>query len=221
MSYRLGAVTIGQAPRVDIVPELQVFLGADVEIVEAGALDGLSSEAVARLSPEPADQVLVTRMRDGTGVKVAGRHIIPRVQQRMDELAEQVGAILLLCTGTFPPFRSSRPVLYPERIMFALVRALGPGSHVGVLTPDALQIPEQRTRWLEVVPRVTVVPFSAYRKDDDLRAAIHPLNEVEVDLIVMDSLGYTLAMKEMVRRETRRPVLLARSVLARVAAELL
>jgi len=65
MSHRLGAVTIGQAPRVDIVPELQVFLGADVEIVEAGALDGLSSEAVARLSPEPADQVLVTRMRDG------------------------------------------------------------------------------------------------------------------------------------------------------------
>ena len=37
----IGAVTIGQAPRVDIMPELMEILGPGIEIKEAGALDGL------------------------------------------------------------------------------------------------------------------------------------------------------------------------------------
>ena len=41
---RIGAITIGQSPRVDVVPEMQQILGPDVEIVQAGVLDGLSPE---------------------------------------------------------------------------------------------------------------------------------------------------------------------------------
>ena len=36
----LGTVTIGQAPRTDLIPEIKQFLGDGVEILEAGALDG-------------------------------------------------------------------------------------------------------------------------------------------------------------------------------------
>ena len=38
----LGAVTIGQSPRVDLVPELMEMLGGNVTIKEAGALDDLT-----------------------------------------------------------------------------------------------------------------------------------------------------------------------------------
>ncbi|MGQ0549153.1 MAG: AroM family protein, partial [Armatimonadota bacterium] len=41
------------------------FLGREVEIIEAGALDGFSADSVGALSPRPADEVLVTRLRDG------------------------------------------------------------------------------------------------------------------------------------------------------------
>lgn len=217
----LGAITIGQAPRTDITPDLRAFLGEDVEIIEAGALDGFSADSVGALAPQPSDTVFVTRLRDGSGVRVAGRHIEPLLQRRFTELEDRVGAFMLLCTGTFAPFQTSRPILYPERIMFSLVRAIAPESHVGIVTPDPQQIAEQRSRWLGVVPRATVVSQSPYRKDMTVEGAARELAEANVDIIVLDSLGYSLAMKELVRRVTDRPVLLPRSVLAKVAQELL
>ena len=42
--YRIGAVTIGQSPRSDVMVDIKPILGPDIEIVEAGALDGLGKE---------------------------------------------------------------------------------------------------------------------------------------------------------------------------------
>lgn len=221
MPHPLGAITIGQSPRTDIIPELRVFLGGQVEIIEAGALDGFSVDSLGALAPRPADEVLVTRLRDGAGVRVASRHIQPLLQRRFTELEDRVAAFMLLCTGTFTPFHSSRPILYPERIIFGLVRAIAPESHIGVITPDPQQITEQRSRWRDIVPRVTVVSQSPYVKETTIEGAAQELAKASVDLIVLDSLGYSLAMKDLVRRVTGRPVLLPRSALAKVAQELL
>ena len=121
---RLGAVTIGQSPRTDIIPELRTVLGAEIEIVEAGALDGLAPEEIRALAPVGGDTVLVTRLRDGSGVRVGHQHVVPRLVRRVEEIAAQVDAVLLLCTGSFHPFRTEIPVLYPERLLFGLVRAV-------------------------------------------------------------------------------------------------
>jgi len=59
---KIGAVTIGQSPRVDIVPELKEAIGFDVEIEERGALDGLSLDEVRGFAPEAGDYVLVRRV---------------------------------------------------------------------------------------------------------------------------------------------------------------
>ena len=49
---KVGLITVGQAPRSDVVPDMAAILGGDVEIVEAGALDGLTREQIAPLAPE-------------------------------------------------------------------------------------------------------------------------------------------------------------------------
>jgi protein AroM len=49
----IGVVTIGQTPRRDIVPHLRSVLGDHIEIIEAGALDGLSEEEVATQAKRP------------------------------------------------------------------------------------------------------------------------------------------------------------------------
>ncbi len=46
MATRVGMITIGQSPRVDVVPEVAALVGRPMEVVEAGALDGLSLEEV-------------------------------------------------------------------------------------------------------------------------------------------------------------------------------
>jgi protein AroM len=219
MPHRIGAITIGQSPRTDVIPDMQGILGPDVTIIEAGALDGLSRDKVAELAPGTDDQVLVTRMRDGTAVRVAGRLIVPRLQFCIEEMESQVGAILLLCTGTFAPFASSRPILYPERILFALAAATAPEAHLGIITPDERQIPEQQKRWSAVSPRVTVLAASPYESSGELERLAREL--VGADLLVLDSLGYSAAMKAVVRAASGKPVLLPRTVLARAAAELL
>jgi protein AroM len=220
MAQRLGAVTVGQSPRTDIIPELRTILGDAVEIVEAGALDDLSAQEIRYLAPDEGEQVLVTRLRDGTAARIAHHHVVPLLRRRLDELAERVEAVLLLCTGTFEPFPYPRPILYPERFMLAMAQAVAPW-HLGVITPDPAQLDEQQTRWSRAAGRVTSMPASPYTAAETLPALGTRLADRGADLIVLDSLGYGLAMKEAVHRASGRPVLLPRTVLARAAAELL
>lgn len=219
--FTLGAVTIGQSPRTDIIPELRTVLPPDVEILEAGALDGLGPEEIRAFAPAGRDTVLVTRLRDGSGVRVAHRHVMSRLVRKVEALALQVDAILLLCTGSFEPFRTSRPVLYPERLLLSLARAVASDGHIGVITPDEGQVEEQRMRWRDAARAVTIRAASPYTDGARLPALGRELADAGASLIVLDSLGYSLAMKQAVRRASGRPVLLPRTVLARAAAELL
>ena len=40
----LGVATIGQSPRSDVLPQMLPYLPRDLDIRQAGALDGLSNE---------------------------------------------------------------------------------------------------------------------------------------------------------------------------------
>jgi protein AroM len=75
---RVGTLTIGQSPRNDIIPDLKEILGKEVELIEKGALDGLSGEEINELSPKPGDYPLVTRLKDGIEVKVGKKYISSR-----------------------------------------------------------------------------------------------------------------------------------------------
>lgn len=219
----VAAVTIGQSPRSDIFDEITPLLGPGVRVIEYGALDGLSDDDIAALRPAPDDHTLVTRLRDGREVLVGRRWILPRVQACLDKAQDHADLIVMLCTGTFPPFATQRLVLYPEQLLFELVRAVVPGGRIGVLTPSAYQIADQEHRWREVASEVTVRPHSPYTAgaDDDLNRTCTAFLDASVDVVVLDCLGYTVALKQVVKKLARRPVLLARTVLARAAAELL
>ncbi|MDQ7841075.1 MAG: AroM family protein [bacterium] len=218
----VAAVTIGQSPRPDIFDEIMPLLGAGVRVIEAGALDGLSDDEIAAHRPAPYDHTLVTRLRDGREVLVSRQRILPRVQACLDQVQDQADLIVMLCTGTFPPFATRRLILYPEHLLFQLARAVAPGGRIGVLTPSAHQIADQERRWRDVASEVVVLPFSPYNAGDgdDLNRACAAFADANVDIVVLDCLGYTVALKQAVRRLARRPVLLARTVLARAVAEL-
>lgn len=52
---KIGAVTIGQSPRVDVTPDIMPIFGEQVELIQAGALDGLSREEIERMAPKEDD----------------------------------------------------------------------------------------------------------------------------------------------------------------------
>lgn len=117
MAPRLGLVTIGQAPRTDIVPEMAGILD-DVAVIEHGALDGLDHAAVAALAPEPGDEVLITRLRDGSTARIT-RHAAQSGVERAIARAEADGvdATLVICTGSFGAMAHTRPVLLAEDLL--------------------------------------------------------------------------------------------------------
>ena len=218
---RVGAITIGQTPRDDIVGEMEKVLGADVRIVQAGALDGLSRGEIDALAPGPHDaDVLITHLRDGANVLVAKPRIVPRVQACLDRLAGEVDAFAILCAGVFPAFTSPRPVLLPEQCLAALVAAAFDGRRLGVLVPIPHQLESAAGRWARVDPRVLVTVASPYDDPARLIAASEELRRGGVSLVVMECQGFTGAMKKVVRDVTGAPALLPATVLARFLAEL-
>lgn len=223
-ALRLGAVTIGQSPRVDVTSDLAPLL-PNVELLERGALDDLTDTELAALARRPAGAILATRLRDGRQIVVGEDDVAPRVQAALDDLVrEGAAATLLLCTGDFPPLRCSVPLLLPDRILQGVVRAVFPGGTLGVITPHEAQRASQAERWTRAVEaRVRVEVTTPYQPDPQpgLRVAARRLREAGVAMVVMDCLGYGTAMRAAVRAELDTPVLLARTVLGRVAAEMI
>jgi len=218
---RVGAITIGQTPRDDIARELEKVLGADVRIVQAGALDGLSRAEIDALAPEADDaDALITHLRDGGNVLVAKRRIVPRLQACLDRLADEVDAFAILCAGVFPPFSSARPVLVPERCLAAMVDAVFDGRRLGVIVPIKEQQASSAERWSRVDPGVVVTVASPYEELAHLVAAAEELRRGGVSLVVMECQGFTAAMKTAVCDVTGAPALLPTTVLARFLAEL-
>ncbi len=212
----VAAVTIGQSPRPDIVADLAV-LAPDVEWVQAGALDGLDAEVVAALAPADDDVPLITRAFDRT-VVVGERAIAPRLQAAVDRAVTGARAVVILCAGDPPPLFAPVPVVWPGSLLDAVAASLAPGLRLNVFVPVDGQVERQRRRWhgRRVPVRVSVVaPYG----ETDFEAAGRAAQGTG-DLTILDCLGYGLAHQRLVQRGAGHPVLSARSLAARVVAEL-
>lgn len=223
---RVGAVTVGQSPRIDIMPDIAPLLPG-VEIVERGALDHYSDPELDAMMSARRDPVLATRRRDGREIIVAEDDVMEGLRRGISELGESgVEAILLLCTGTFPELDSRAPILYPEHLLSGLVGAVCRGCALGVMTPAAAQAPFQQERWERALGKeatISVAHVSPYATEalQGVETGAAYLAQRGVDMVVMDCLGYTREMRALAKRVLERPVVLARTVVARTAAELI
>ncbi len=219
---KIGLVTIGQSPRIDLVPEIQPIVGFDVEIVQKGALDGLTMNEVGALEPVEDDEVLVTRMADGTEVRLAERRIFPLLKKRIKELEDQkIKVIFLACTGQFPPIESTSLIVRPQVVLHHVVTSVAKELKLGVIVPDELQENSAKERWSAAAREVVVESCSPYGDLDKTAVVGERLLKHKVDVVVMDCIGYTLQMKEIVSKSIKKPVLLARSISAKILSELL
>lgn len=220
MVETVGAVTIGQTPRDDIVPELGAALGPGYDIEQVGVLDGLSTAEIEAQSGKRGRGRIVTRLRDGEEVRVGQRFVNQRFERCVGDLDGRVAMILVLCTGDLPWIKTQAPILYPGRILQSLTQSLGV-ERLGVLTPGAEQIRAQRRRWGSLARRVFVAQASPYGPPEAFETAAERLGRKRVGVVVMDCIGYTQRMQQTVRASLDVPVLAALSVLGRVAAEML
>ena len=221
---QIGALTVGQSPRTDVTADIAPILGPEITLLEAGALDGLTAADIAALRPKDGEQVLGSRLRDGTQAVMAEPALEPLLQAQIDRLqAQGVPLIVLLCTGEFPPgLRSRVPLLYPSRLLDGVVRTAASRGRIAVIAPDEAQIPLLKARWAAAAPHgVELRAASPYGDPEELRRAARSLRGTDADLVVLDCIGYTAAMRDEVCALSGLPAALPRTLVARVVRDLL
>lgn len=223
---RVGLITIGQSPRSDVVPAISELLGDSAEVIEVGCLDGMDDAELAALRPRPNDYVLTSRLADGRPVIVSRETIGDLVAKTIHRLANDgVRLIAILGMGEFVDrvTINNVTVIYPYRIFANWVAGVLGGGTLGVLFPLQEQRAQTINRWQPLSKRIVIEPVSPYGPADPVDAlttAAKKFRDQQVDLVVMDNIGYTPAMKALVRTITDRPVIAGYSVLGRCLAEL-
>jgi protein AroM len=219
----LGLITIGQSPRVDLTPDLSRFL-PDVQIVEGGALDGLTPSQIHKLAPRPGQEVLVSRLNDGSEVHLAHAAVVDLVKQRIDDLTPSVDMIVLACTGEFPAVSSAKPLLQPDHVIVAAAETLLGMGPVGVLCP----LPEQKAACLQKfgdrVPAHLIADASPYTSAPaDLANAVESLTTAGAKYVLMDCMGYSEQMRAAVEHQVPNlaAAFTARALVAGFAAQIL
>lgn len=222
---KVGIATIGQSPRVDVVPEIKKFAGMEAEYLECGALDGLSLSEIEDLAPEKGEYMLVARLNDGTPVRLARSKIIEKMQACIDKLVKQgADLIVILCVGEWPKFKAKKLVVTPSEPFcgFAL-GLLREGDRLGVVVPAQDQIEDFARKWKKegVATIITAAsPYGPAAREESKKAA-EMLKQHHVDLVVMDCPGYTLGVKRMVQEITGKPVILVRAAVGAMIKQLI
>jgi len=216
---KIGMLTIGQSPRDDILPGLKEILGKDVEIVEAGALDGKTMEDVKKIPLKVEDYILVSRMRDGTEIKITKKYILPLMQEKLDYLEDQgIRLTVVMCTGKFPQFKSRGLVVTPKEILEGVMAGSMKKGRLGVVYPTAEQMPMAEGEWgrpgVEVYPD-TVSPY----EPKDVEALLKRLKAQNLDLILLNCFGFPTEIKRKIEKATGKPVVQANTLVAHVLSE--
>jgi protein AroM len=216
----LGLITIGQTPRPDLEAEFRRH-SPDAEVLMLGALDGLTAEEIADLAASGDEYPLHTRLADGTTVDVPIKALAPLVTEQAQRIARN-GAylVVVLCAGGFPDFDCPVPLLLPGRVVPAVAGSLSRSRRVGVVTPIREQIGAARAKWESDGFSVEVTSASPFRHEEIHRAAA-ALSDPTLDLVVLDCMGHDEGYRMEFAELCSRPVLLAQTLVARVAGEVL
>ena len=220
METILGLITVGQTPRPDLEAVFYRYApGAILHII--GALDGLSHEQIRRMRGKATECPILCRLQDESECEVSLNELTPYVEHAAHQLAEQ-GAqlVVVLCTADFPTIPCAVPVLLPGRILPSIVQSISHTRHVAVVCSVEGQVPFARVKWEEAGFRADTTaagPFSVEKTSEALQALLHS----SAEMVILDCFGHDAVYKQVFVDAMQRPVLVAQTLIAGIAGELL
>lgn len=223
MGRSIGVITIGQTPRVDMIPAIRGFLPKETTIIEKGVLDSKSEEEILALAPEHGQTKLISRLRDGGSAVMAKEKILSVVQELIDDLnATNASLIIIACTGKFPLFKSKVPVVYPDHLLNHVAKGLLHDGLIGVVVPLPEQADQIIYKWKDADFLAIPAASSPYSyQEETLIEAVRQLDQFPIKAIILDCMGYTDEMKKLAQEHTSKPVILSRNIIYGVTGEIL
>jgi len=225
MKPRIGLITIGQSPRPDIVNEMRTLLGNGTEILEAGALDGLSKEEVLDFiaSAGTAKQgYLVTRLQDGTSITIPKEYVADRIGFALQKLENQhVGFAAILCVGDFPEYTFGGILLRPGKLLIQLVMSIQRGGKGVIVIPLEEERHEAKQRWNlpNVDSIIKVIPTGA--DSDTVDRLLEEIKGEAPTFVVLECMGWGENLKNLLKEKVNCPVILPKTLLACTLKEIM
>jgi len=147
------------------------------------------------------------------------------MQRLVDELAhdDQAELVVILCGADWSTLESPVPLVNPGRLFPAVIASLAHRRRLGVIKPSPGQVAHEieRYRQLGIEPIVTAVsPYTGEARLALARRAAEELRDAGCDLVWMTCIGMDEPMRKVVAEVTGKPVVLARTLLGRIVAEL-
>ena len=99
--------------------------------------------------------------------------------------------------------------------------AVAEGEKLIVVTPDEKQLAQSVKKWSRYIEVEKVLYASPYLNDGRLEMVANEIKNLEGNFVVLDCMGYTKEMKDMVAKITGKRVILPRTLLARSIMELI
>jgi len=215
MTSKIGAITIGQSPRNDIIPDLKKLIGLEKSIEVYGILDKLGMEEIKSLAPGRKDNVLMTRLRDGESVALGYDSVVKWIRECLTDLRiKGFEIIALLCTCHFSELEEEKGLVHTSKLIEEKIRKMIKKGRLGVLIPSSKQILQTKKRWRRPGVQVMVASASPYGKKEEVISAARSLVDQRVDLIVLDCIGYNLSLYERLKKTFSIPMILPLELLA-------
>ena len=209
---RIAVVTVGRSPRPDVLAELTRRLGP-VQCDEFATFDDVDDTVMHATPPRAGEPPFFVRLSDSDHVVVPVPFVekhVARLVARIDQLGYDL--IVVAATALFAPLKAHTPIVHGQHAVDAWVSALVVGDvNIGLIYPLTQQDRQLTTFEHSVQFRGAHASlqggYGTHLPDAATAVAA-------ADLIVMHSVGYTEAMAQGVARETGKPVVTARRIVA-------
>lgn len=217
---KLGLIALGQTPRPDFMKMFHNVV-LNTEIVVTGALDGVSDDEIMKLSNASNTYLLYVVLSDGTIREIALDLLLPYLKSRVAELAAAgVEIAIVMCAGNFPDLGGSIPIIYPGRVISALVGAVSPSKKIGVIVPNKGQMQSAVDHWEEAGFNIKAVAISP-QEFMSLNVCPEEISDLSLDLIILDCMGFTAEMSSKMEILSKRPTICHQRLIPHIAEELL
>jgi protein AroM len=194
--------------------QVKPLLGENIEVVEYGVLDDLSTEQIESLAPLEQEMRLVSRLRDGRQVLLSERKVSELLPEVIKFISGEmdVEAVGVLCTHKFPKKEFPCPVIFPAEHTKTHIDELSDVQKLGLVVPLEIQIEMTKRKWGH--KRAVVVPKSPYVVGITWKDVADTLIDEKVDAVILDCIGFTLKDRDEIRSFLDIPILLPRTILA-------
>ncbi len=207
----IAVITGGRSPRPELLAELSAKLG-QIRFDEFGALDGVSDAALADHAPGPDEPSFFAPLGGGANVVVSVALMEKQVGHLVAQLDDRgYDLVVIAATALFAPLSARTPIVHGQQAVDAWVSALAVGDiNIGLIFPLSRQ-----GNQLAISHRTQLQSANATIKGGHSARLAQAASRVSrADLIVMQSVGYTEAMAQQVARESGKPVVTARGIIA-------